>query len=69
MINCGLRCYQRPQQQSQLKTDGSAQIIWPGKERKKGWRDGMEEKEGRKVWIIEAETKSNEDTKESGKEK
>lgn len=55
MINCGLRCYQRPQlsQQSQLKTDRVHRLSGPGKTGKRrdegsgenGGKDGKVEKQ------------------------
>lgn len=53
LINCGLRCYQRPQQQSRLKTDrvhrlsGQRGRRRKGREGKTGGEDGNTEEEGK----------------------
>lgn len=47
MINCGLRCYLRPQQQLQLKTDRAHSLSGQGDKGKEG---GMKEKYRRKEW-------------------
>lgn len=47
MINSGLRCYQRPQQQLQLKTDSVLSLSGRADKGKEG---GMEEKYRRGEW-------------------